>query len=149
MWSAGTTHTHRMGRCSQHVLWGFPPLALVLMAAITGVGATPPPGTPPSGTPPPGRYLPTWASLDARPLPPWYDDAKLGVFLNWGVYSVPAYYSEWFWWWWKGAPVTSVVDFMKQNYPPGFTYADFAAQFKAEFYDPTEWVDIIKASGAQ
>ena len=38
---------------------------------------------------------------------------------------------------------------MTDNYPPGFTYADFAPQFKAEFYDPYEWADIFKSSGAK
>lgn len=36
-------------------------------------------------------YEPTWDSLDSRPLPKWYDDAKVGIFLHWGVYSVPTY----------------------------------------------------------
>ncbi len=38
---------------------------------------------------------------------------------------------------------------MEQNYPPGFTYADFAPQFQAEFFDPKEWVDIFASSGAK
>ena len=38
---------------------------------------------------------------------------------------------------------------MKKNYPPNFTYADFATQFKAEFFDPDEWADILQRSGAQ
>ena len=47
-------------------------------------------------------YEPNWASLDARPMPEWYLDAKFGVFIHWGVYSVPAYgqvgeYAEWYW----------------------------------------------------
>ena len=48
------------------------------------------------------RYTPDWNSLDSRPLPIWYDDAKFGIFIHWGVFSVPAYGSEWFWWYWKG-----------------------------------------------
>lgn len=48
------------------------------------------------------RYTPDWESLDSRPLPTWYDDAKFGIFIHWGVFSVPAYGSEWFWWYWKG-----------------------------------------------
>ncbi|XP_066591240.1 alpha-L-fucosidase isoform X2 [Prorops nasuta] len=49
------------------------------------------------------KYKPTWESLDSRPLPSWYDNAKLGIFLHWGVYSVPSFGSEWFWANWKGA----------------------------------------------
>lgn len=48
------------------------------------------------------RYTPDWTSLDSRPLPSWYDDAKFGIFIHWGVFSVPAFGSEWFWWYWKG-----------------------------------------------
>lgn len=49
-----------------------------------------------------GKYEPKWASLDARPLPTWYEDAKIGIFIHWGVYAVPSYGSEWFWINWKG-----------------------------------------------
>lgn len=40
-------------------------------------------------------YDATWESLDERPLPAWYDEAKFGVFIHWGVFSVPAYRTEW------------------------------------------------------
>lgn len=53
-----------------------------------------------------GRYEPNWTSLDARPLPKWYDQAKFGIFIHWGVYSVPAFGSEWFWMNWRGNVVT-------------------------------------------
>ena len=46
-------------------------------------------------------YKPTWDSLDSRPLPQWYDDAKFGIFIHWGVFSVPSFGSEWFWHNWK------------------------------------------------
>lgn len=49
-----------------------------------------------------GPYEPDWSSLDSRPLPSWYDEAKFGIFIHWGVFSVPAFGSEWFWWYWKG-----------------------------------------------
>lgn len=48
------------------------------------------------------KYEPNWESLDTRPLPQWFDDAKFGIFLHWGVYSVPSFGSEWFWKFWKG-----------------------------------------------
>lgn len=50
-------------------------------------------------------YLPTWDSLDKRPLPKWYDEAKIGIFIHWGVFSVPSFGSEWFWMEWKGMPL--------------------------------------------
>lgn len=48
------------------------------------------------------KYEPTWSSIDTRPLPDWYDEAKIGIFLHWGVYSVPNRGTEWFWYDWKG-----------------------------------------------
>lgn len=44
------------------------------------------------------RYEPNWKSIDSRPLPEWYDQAKFGIFIHWGVFSVPSFGSEWFWW---------------------------------------------------
>lgn len=41
------------------------------------------------------NYTPEWSSLDTRPLPTWYDGVKVGVFIHWGVFSVPGYKSEW------------------------------------------------------
>ena len=95
------------------------------------------------------QYQPNWDSLDKRPLPSWYDEAKFGIFIHWGVFSVPSFGDEWFWYYWKHQKYAAYVNFMKQNYPPDFTYPDFAAQFKAEFYDPNTWADIFKASGAK
>lgn len=42
-------------------------------------------------------YKPDWKDLDSRPLPRWYDEAKIGIFIHWGVFSVPSFGSEWFW----------------------------------------------------
>lgn len=49
------------------------------------------------------KYTSSWKSLDSRPLPEWYDDAKVGIFIHYGVYSVPAFgpSAEWFWFRWK------------------------------------------------
>lgn len=43
------------------------------------------------------KYEPNWDSIDSRPLPEWYDQAKFGIFIHWGVFSVPSFGSEWFW----------------------------------------------------
>ena len=95
------------------------------------------------------QYQPNWDSIDSRPLPQWFDEAKVGIFLHWGVFSVPSFKTEWFWWYWKGIYDQETVEFMENNYPPDFTYADFASQFKAEFFNPDQWVDIFKAAGAK
>jgi alpha-L-fucosidase len=41
------------------------------------------------------QYTPDWTSIDARPLPAWYDESKIGIFIHWGVFSVPSIASEW------------------------------------------------------
>ena len=95
------------------------------------------------------KYTPNWKSLDSRPLPPWYDEAKFGIFIHWGVFSVPSFHSEWFWNYWKLQKIPDVVSYMDKNYSPDFTYADFASQFTVEFFNPREWADILQASGAR
>ncbi|EZA56254.1 hypothetical protein DMN91_009980 [Ooceraea biroi] len=97
------------------------------------------------------KYVPTWSSLDSRPLPTWYDDAKFGIFIHWGVFSVPSFGSEWFWTNWKGETGTSTKyrDFMKARYPPNFTYQDFGRDFTAEFFNATQWAELFQASGAK
>ena len=94
------------------------------------------------------RYEPKWSSLDSRPLPQWYDEAKVGIFIHWGVFSVPSFGSEWFWNSWQSGSA-EYVKFMTQNYRPDFTYGDFGPQFTAEFYDANQWADIFKAAGAK
>jgi len=98
------------------------------------------------------KYEPNWNSIDTRPLPGWYDDAKLGIFIHWGVFSVPSMGSlqaEWFWEYWLGQKLPLTVDFMKKNYKPDFTYPDFAKDFTAEFFNPEQWAELFNASGAR
>ena len=95
------------------------------------------------------RYEATWESLDKRPIPQWFEEAKFGIFLHWGLFSVPGIYA-WLWYLWKGPnPQMDVVQYMEANYPPDWTYADFGPQFKTEFFDPYQWADIFNASGAR
>nr|CAD7263367.1 unnamed protein product [Timema shepardi] len=101
-----------------------------------------------SNAPNVGDYEATWESLDTRPLPQWYDDAKFGIFIHWGVFSVPSYGNEWFWYRWK-TNVSNFVTFMNDNYPPGFTYQNFAKEFTAEFFEPNDWADLFQLSGAR
>ena len=99
-----------------------------------------------------GEYTPTWDSLNSRPLPKWYDQSKFGIFMHWGVYSVPSfgagYSAEWFWRRWK-SNITDYVQFMEENYPPNFEYADFAPMFKAELFDPNAWAELFVKAGAK
>lgn len=101
------------------------------------------------------RYAPSWESLDKRPCPEWFLDAKFGIFIHWGVYSVPAWgapkqYAEWYWHnmankkpdniWWQ---------FHKKNYGENFEYAQFAPMFRCELFNPDEWADVFARSGAK
>lgn len=94
------------------------------------------------------NYTADWESLDSRTLPEWYDQAKFGIFIHWGVYSVPTYGTEWFWTNWMQKK-TDYMDYMKRNFRPGFTYQEFAKDFTAENFNANEWTDLFKASGAK
>lgn len=110
------------------------------------------------------NYSADWASLDSRPVPQWFKDAKFGIFIHWGVYSVPAWapvgkdfatyskYSEWYW----NRLVTdsskvgqAFRGFHNKTYGPNVTYPDFAPLFKAELFNPNQWADVFKDAGAQ
>jgi alpha-L-fucosidase len=99
------------------------------------------------------QVQPNWESIQARPYPQWFSDAKLGIFIHWGLFSVPAYsgpeqYAEWFY---RGLTSgdTARIDFVKKNYGENFKYEDFAPLFKAELFNPDEWAQLFKNSGAQ
>ncbi|ELT89203.1 hypothetical protein CAPTEDRAFT_102689 [Capitella teleta] len=82
------------------------------------------------------HYGPTWPSLDTSPLPKWYNEAKVGIFIHCVLFSVPSFKSEWFWYRWINDKNPTYIDFMKKNYELAFTYGGFANHFTAEFYDP-------------
>ncbi len=111
-------------------------------------------------------YQPNWDSIDKRPMPKWFTDAKFGIFIHWGVYAVPAYapvipgklaYSEWYWNAMTNGrdnPKANAVqkgtwEFHQKVYGANFDYKDFAPQFKAELYDPDHWADVFARSGAK
>ena len=66
------------------------------------------------------------------PVPAWFDDGKIGIFIHFGVFSVPGFVSEWVWCYWKCPDriKPKVLNYLKRNYPPGWTYQDFARDFK-------------------
>lgn len=107
----------------------------LLLIGVTGLVAT--------------RYQPNWKSIDSRPLPPWYDESKIGIFIHWGVFSVPSLLTEWFWHRWITEKNPTAVNFMHDNYKPDWTYQDFAKEFTAELFNPDEWAEVFKASGAR
>lgn len=106
------------------------------------------------------QYQPNWNSIDQREIPQWWRDAKFGIFIHWGPYSVPAY-----------APVDEVegvyekyaehyenrlltnnklfVDFHRKAYGENFTYQNFAPLFRAEHFQPDKWAELFKKAGAK
>jgi len=98
-------------------------------------------------------YSPTWESINSRPSPKWFADAKFGIFIHWGVYSVPAWgpkgrYAEWYWHDMQNKN-GQTWKFHVQTYGEDFKYQDFAPMFKAEMFEPKQWAGIFKRSGAR
>jgi len=96
-------------------------------------------------------YDANWESLSVHaPSPEWFQDAKLGIYFHWGVYSVPAYSSEWYPRW-MHFENTDVYKHHVETYglPSEFGYHDFIPMFKAEHFDPEEWADLFQKAGAR
>jgi len=109
------------------------------------------------------KYKSNWKSIDSRPVPEWFSDVKFGIFIHWGVYSVPAWapadadigiyakYSEWYW---KRINEDSKAGKLFRDYHNGmygedFRYQDFAGDFNASHFDAAHWADVFKRSGAK
>lgn len=98
------------------------------------------------------QYKATWESLDTRPVPQWWKDAKFGIFIHWGVYSVPGYskkgdYAEWYENGLRNGD-SARIKYQKENYGDR-TYNDLVNDFHAELYNPDEWAKLIEKSGAK
>ena len=120
-------------------------------------------------------YEPTWESLESHPTPKWFRDAKFGIFIHWGVYSVPAFH-EWYleymspksnWGYTpEGPPYTAAQgdlpdsvfrakirrganEYHRENYGIDFEYDEFIPMFKAEHFDPAAWADLFVKAGAK
>lgn len=96
------------------------------------------------------RYQATWQSLSNYKTPEWFKDAKFGIFIHWGVYSVPAYIYEWYprHMYRQGSPEFKhhVETYGTQD---KFGYKDFIPMFKAEKFNPDAWVTLFKKAGAK
>lgn len=98
------------------------------------------------------RYTPDWKSLDTRRPPAWFAEAKFGIIVHWGLYSIPSvglHVAEDFWGNWKLKKEPALIEFMNKHYKPGFTYQDFAPMFTAELFDADQWADIFSRAGAR
>ena len=120
-------------------------------------------------------YQPNWESLDQHRTPKWFDDAKFGIFIHWGVYAVPAYH-EWYLTFMSpkacygrnlgGPPYTATpgdleeavfkanirehaYNYHREKYGPDFAYDGFIPMFKAEKFAPAEWAELFRKAGAR
>lgn len=97
-----------------------------------------------------GPFRADWPSLKAYQAPLWYQDAKFGIFIHWGVYSVPAFGGEWYsrLMYQKGS---KEYEHHIATYGPQdrFGYKDFIPQFTAKAYDPAGWARLFKQAGAR
>lgn len=96
-----------------------------------------------------GPYKPTWDSLMEAPVPKWFQEQKLGIFIHWGVYSVPAFGNEWYS---RNMYIPEHREFQHHidTFGPHkeFGYKDFIPMFTAKEFDPKEWLDLFREAGA-
>jgi len=132
------------------------------------------------------EYEPTLASLGTHPVPEWWQDARFGIFIHWGPYSVPAYaplhkrngeplgeldaapecspLSAWYWFFqqsplfpgdpmlrlfYDGSQWCDATTHRRDTYGEPFVYDDFIPQFRAQNWDPAQWVRAMHDSGAR
>jgi alpha-L-fucosidase len=117
----------------------------------------------------PVHYQPTLESLNRHPLPQWYADAKLGIFVHWGLYSVPGWaplshpehdfrnvdyiknnpYAEWYYNVMRidGSPTQA---YHRQHYGSS-DYYNFVPVFNQESakWKPDQWAGIFRDAGAK
>jgi alpha-L-fucosidase len=102
-----------------------------------------------------GPYRADWATLMKYQQPQWYKDAKFGIFIHWGVYSVPAAENEWY-----PRNMYRPTEGAYKNFQEHFAskdpaekdakgYKDLIPSFRAEKFDAVAWARLFKESGAQ
>jgi alpha-L-fucosidase len=128
-------------------------LTLVAVTVGVAVATIAPSSSRADGTP---DYTPDPASLRQHHAPKWFDDAKLGYFIHWGAYSVPAYappsggssYAEWYWNE-LNRPGSPTYERHRRLYGEDFPYDRFIEQWKAEKFNPDAWLRLFKEGGAK
>jgi len=97
-----------------------------------------------------GPFKPVWDSLERAQVPEWYLDAKFGIFIHWGVYSVPAFGSEWYP---RQMYKKDTAEFKHHvvTYGPQskFGYKDFIPRFTADKFDAKHWAELFRKAGAR
>lgn len=114
-------------------------------------------------------YKPTLESLGKHLVPQWFKDAKFGIFIHWGIYSVPAFapdydppyppgppyswpqgtaYAEWYWYSMHDSN-NDTYSYHRRKYGENFNYDDFIPWWKAEKFDARSWVRLFEEAGAR
>ncbi|HCS48118.1 MAG TPA: hypothetical protein DIW61_07640 [Candidatus Aminicenantes bacterium] len=97
-----------------------------------------------------GPFNPAWESLERAQVPEWYLDAKFGIFIHWGVYSVPAFGSEWYP---RQMYKKDTAEYKRHvaTYGPQskFGYKDFIPRFTADNFDAKHWAGLFRKAGAR
>ena len=97
-----------------------------------------------------GKYKDNWSSLSHHKTPEWFVNDKFGIFIHWGIYSVPAYGNEWY--------ARAMYDINHREFghhvttygnQNEFGYKDFIQMFKAEKFNAEKWIELFKKSGAR
>lgn len=101
-----------------------------------------------------GPYQATFESLDSHPTPEWYKDAKLGIFFDWGLYSIAGYgekgwsrarYPDWY----LNHMIHNLKDYHATTWGEDFKRDDFIGMFRAEGFSANNIIDMVKKSGAK
>lgn len=97
-----------------------------------------------------GSYRDHWQSLTQHKMPQWYSRSKLGIFIHWGIYAVPAFGNEWYS---RNMydPSHREFDHHRRTYgqQKDFGYKDFIPMFRGEKFDPEQWVTLFRRAGAR
>ena len=100
----------------------------------------------------PRIYTPSWESLSGhKAVADWFSDAKFGIYFHWGLYSVPAYETEWYPYFLYRDERPGFAEYHERNFGPleEFGYHDFIPMFKAEKFDPEDWANLFERAGAK
>ncbi|MBP5554330.1 MAG: alpha-L-fucosidase [Lachnospiraceae bacterium] len=97
-----------------------------------------------------GPYKDDWTSLSKNGVPEWFSEAKFGIFIHWGVFTSEEFMNEWY-------PRNLYIEGSEEykhhveKYGPlsESGYIDYIDRFKAENFNPDEWLDVFKKSGAK
>ena len=97
-----------------------------------------------------GPYDASWNSLSSYQPPHWYKNAKFGIFIHWGVFSVPAFGNEWYP---RNMYIQDTPEYQHHIETYGehkdFGYKNFVPMFTAPNFNPDEWADLFVQAGAK